>query len=196
MSAITPLVEPQPQPQPQSQSGPKPWPSRRAAYYALAVIILATMLNFFDAQVFGMMAQRIKVDLHLSDEQLGFLIGPANIIFYVVVGIPMARLVDIYSAQYRAGVRNRRHRRHHRARRPGAELLATVLQPHAGGCRRLGACTGRLFDAGRLLPAGTAAARHRHTATGIHRRQFTRDISGRAPHQLGGRVADQPLDGA
>jgi MFS family permease len=73
-----------------------PWPSRAAAYYGLAVIILATMLNFFDAQVFSMMAQRIKIDLHLTDEQLGFLIGPANVIFYVLVGIPMARLVDIY----------------------------------------------------------------------------------------------------
>ncbi len=81
----------------ESQRGRAPWPSGRAAYYALAVIVLATMLNFFDAQVFGMMAQRIKVDFHLSDEQLGFLIGPANIIFYVLVGIPMARLVDIYS---------------------------------------------------------------------------------------------------
>jgi MFS family permease len=75
----------------------QPWPSSSAAYYALSVIILATMLNFFDAQVFGMMAQRIKVDFHLSDEQLGFLVGPANVIFYVLVGIPMARLVDIYS---------------------------------------------------------------------------------------------------
>jgi MFS family permease len=72
------------------------WPARGAAYYGLTVIILATMLNFFDAQVFGIMAQRIKVDFHLTDEQLGFLIGPANIIFYVLVGIPMARLVDIY----------------------------------------------------------------------------------------------------
>jgi MFS family permease len=74
----------------------QPWPSRGAAYYALLVIILATMLNFLDAQVFGMMAQRIKVDFHLTDEQLGFLIGPANVIFYVLIGIPMARLVDIY----------------------------------------------------------------------------------------------------
>jgi MFS family permease len=89
MSATMPVVEARP--------GRMPWPSRQAAYYGLAVIILATMLNFFDAQVFAMMAQRIKVDLHLSDEQLGFLIGPANIIFYVLVGIPMARLVDIYS---------------------------------------------------------------------------------------------------
>jgi len=74
----------------------EPWPSRGTAYYGLTVIILATMLNFFDAQVFGMMAQRIKVDFDLTDEQLGFLIGPANIIFYVLVGIPLARLVDIY----------------------------------------------------------------------------------------------------
>jgi MFS family permease len=77
-------------------TGVQPWPSRRAAYYALLVIILATMLNFLDAQVFGMMAQRIKLDFKLTDEQLGFLIGPANIIFYVLIGIPMARLVDIY----------------------------------------------------------------------------------------------------
>jgi MFS family permease len=72
------------------------WPSSAAAYTALTVIILATALNFFDAQVFGMMAQRIKIDFGLSDEQLGFLIGPANVIFYVLVGIPMARLVDLY----------------------------------------------------------------------------------------------------
>ena len=72
------------------------WPSRAAAYYGLTVIILATMLNFFDAGVFTLMAQRIKVDFHLSDEALGFLIGPANVVFYVLVGIPMARLVDIY----------------------------------------------------------------------------------------------------
>jgi MFS family permease len=72
------------------------WPSAAAAYYGLTVIILATMLNFFDAQVFAIMGQRIKIDLHLTDEQLGFLIGPANIVFYVLVGIPMARLVDIY----------------------------------------------------------------------------------------------------
>ncbi len=75
---------------------PQPWPSRGAAYYALTIVILATLLNFFDAQVFGMMAQRIKLDFNLDDEKLGFLIGPANVIFYVLIGIPLARLVDIY----------------------------------------------------------------------------------------------------
>jgi MFS family permease len=76
------------------------WPARSAAYYGLAVIIFATALNFMDAQIFNMLAQHIKADFHLTDEQLGFLLGPANIIFYVLVGIPLARLVDLYPRKY------------------------------------------------------------------------------------------------
>lgn len=72
------------------------WPSSGAAYFALFAIIFATFLNFFDQTVFGMLAQRIKADFQLSDEQLGFLGGPASVIFYVLVGIPLARLADIY----------------------------------------------------------------------------------------------------
>jgi MFS family permease len=72
------------------------WPSRPAAYYALAVVVFATMLNFFDMTVFTMMVERIKNDFGLSDEKIGWLLGPANIVFYVLVGIPLARLVDIY----------------------------------------------------------------------------------------------------
>src|SRR2546429_3569873 len=80
--------------------GVQGWPARSAAYYGLFVIILATALNFLDAQIFSMMAQHIKADFHLTDEQLGFLLGPANIIFYVLVGIPLARLVDLYPRKY------------------------------------------------------------------------------------------------
>lgn len=72
------------------------WPSSTRAYFGLTVIIIVTFLNFFDATVFGMLAERIKVDFQLTDEQLGILGGPASIIFYVFVGIPLARLVDIY----------------------------------------------------------------------------------------------------
>ncbi|OYX61880.1 MAG: MFS transporter [Novosphingobium sp. 32-60-15] len=76
------------------------WPSTGAAYWALFVIILATFLNFFDATVFGMLAQRIKVDFGLTDEQLGFLGGPATVIFFVFAGIPLARLADIYPRKF------------------------------------------------------------------------------------------------
>lgn len=78
----------------------KEWPSQPAAYWALFVIVLATFLTFFDSVVFGMLAERIKADFGLSDSQLGFLAGPASIICYLFVGIPLARLADIFPRKY------------------------------------------------------------------------------------------------
>jgi MFS family permease len=72
------------------------WPARSVAYWGLGIIVLATLYNFFDAAVFSMMVESIKVSLRLTDTELGWLMGPANIFFYVLVGIPMARLVDLY----------------------------------------------------------------------------------------------------
>ncbi len=76
------------------------WPSTAAAYWVLAVIVLASFLTFFDQVVFGMLAQRIKLDFGLTDSQLGFLAGPASIICYLFVGIPLARLADIFPRKY------------------------------------------------------------------------------------------------
>lgn len=86
-------------PGPESHGSDDPggaWPSSGAAYYALFAIIFATFLTFFDQTVFAMLAQRIKHDFQLSDEQLGFLAGTSSIVFYIFVGIPLARLADIY----------------------------------------------------------------------------------------------------
>jgi MFS family permease len=76
--------------------GDKAWPSTPAAYWALAVIVLATFMSFLDQVVFGMLAENIKRDFQLTDSQLGFLAGPATIICYFFVGIPLGRLADIY----------------------------------------------------------------------------------------------------
>jgi MFS family permease len=62
----------------------------------LFVIILATFMSFLDMVVFGMLAESIKKDFGLTDTQLGFLAGPATIICYFFVGIPLGRLADIY----------------------------------------------------------------------------------------------------
>jgi MFS family permease len=80
--------------------GEREWPSTGAAYWALTVIVLATFMTFFDAVTFGMLAERIKHDFGLTDSQLGFLAGPASIICYLFVGIPLARLADIYPRKY------------------------------------------------------------------------------------------------
>jgi len=78
----------------------KEWPSAPQAYWALFVIVLATFISFFDQVVFGMLAERIKADFGLTDSQLGFLAGPASIICYLFVGIPLARLADIWPRKY------------------------------------------------------------------------------------------------
>lgn len=62
----------------------------------MALISLATTLNFLDGQVFMMMIELIKRDLKLTDIQIGLLLGPASVIFYLFVGVPLARLADIY----------------------------------------------------------------------------------------------------
>lgn len=83
-----------------SPQATRQWSSPGAAYWALFVIVLATFLTFFDQVVFGMLAQRIKTDFGLTDSQLGFLAGPASIICYLFIGIPLARLADIFPRKY------------------------------------------------------------------------------------------------
>lgn len=84
---------------PPAETGPasaQPWPRLGIAWLALVLVTLATMMNFADIAIFQLMAEPIKHDFALTDPQLGLLLGPAGILFYVIVGIPLARLVDIY----------------------------------------------------------------------------------------------------
>jgi MFS family permease len=77
-------------------AGP-PWPRPLLAWSALFVFTLATMMNFLDRGVFSLMIEMIKRDFALSDIQVGLLLGPAGVLFYLFVGVPIARLVDIYA---------------------------------------------------------------------------------------------------
>jgi MFS family permease len=99
--AIAPAPHPAGEPQHTTRAiATMPWPSERAGFFALSVIIFATFLNFFDAAVLAMLAERIKHSFGLSDSALGFVMGPAGVIAFVFVGIPLSRLVDIYPRKY------------------------------------------------------------------------------------------------
>src|SRR6202046_5577488 len=62
--------------------------------YLLAVLLVIQAFNGVDGLALGLVLQNIKVDLHLSDTQLGFLSGIAFALFYSVMGIPIARWAD------------------------------------------------------------------------------------------------------
>jgi MFS family permease len=63
-------------------------------WYALAVLTSVYVFNFIDRQILVILQESIKVDLDLSDKQLGLLSGISFAIFYVTLGIPIARYAD------------------------------------------------------------------------------------------------------
>src|ERR1700741_3317142 len=60
----------------------------------LAVLVLAYTCNFIDRTIISTIGQAIKVDLKLTDTELGLLGGLAFAIFYTLLGIPIARLAE------------------------------------------------------------------------------------------------------
>jgi predicted MFS family arabinose efflux permease len=71
-----------------------PYASRGAAYYALGLLTVVYSFNFIDRQLLAILQEAIKLDLSLSDTQLGLLTGFAFAAFYVIAGIPIARWAD------------------------------------------------------------------------------------------------------
>ncbi len=72
----------------------KPWPNFVYASGALALLTLAYGLAFVDRQVLTLMVEDIKADLHVSDSAMGLLTGFSFSLFYVLLGLPLARLMD------------------------------------------------------------------------------------------------------
>lgn len=65
--------------------------------YVLFSLLLVYIFNFVDRQILALLMESIKLDLNLSDTQLGFMSGIAFAIFYTTLGIPIARLADRYN---------------------------------------------------------------------------------------------------
>ncbi len=71
-----------------------PYKSKKVRNYALGLLTLGYCFNFIDRQLLSILQEAIKVDLDLSDSQLGLLTGFAFAMFYVSAGIPIARWAD------------------------------------------------------------------------------------------------------
>jgi MFS family permease len=63
------------------------------AWYALFILFAINLLNFFDRQLPGALAEPIRKEFHLSDTSLG-LLGTIATLMYAVVGLPLGRLAD------------------------------------------------------------------------------------------------------
>ena len=73
------------------------WPSARTGWYATFILLVAYTFSFVDRQVLNLLVEPIKADLDLTDTRISFLQGFAFAIPYILMCIPLGRLVDKFN---------------------------------------------------------------------------------------------------
>jgi MFS family permease len=68
-----------------------------ASVYSLAFLTLISTFNYFDRSLLGLVLPLIKAEMHVSDTVLGLVTGLAFVLFYSLLGIPMAWAADRWS---------------------------------------------------------------------------------------------------
>ena len=68
--------------------------SQRYKAYVLLILTGVYTFNFIDRQILVIIQESIKAELGLSDTQLGLLTGFTFAVFYVTLGLPIARFAD------------------------------------------------------------------------------------------------------
>lgn len=67
------------------------------AHYALFLLTVVGALNYFDRSIFSVVLESIKSEMRLSDTSIGLLGGFVFVLFYSILGLPVAYLADRYS---------------------------------------------------------------------------------------------------
>lgn len=62
--------------------------------YAMAILAIVYMFNFIDRQILAILLPAIRDEFQVGDTWLGFLTGTAFALFYVTLGVPIARYAD------------------------------------------------------------------------------------------------------
>lgn len=70
-------------------------PGKAAKWYIVGVLTLVYIFNFIDRQIISVLQEPMRAELGLSDTQLGLLQGLTFALFYVAMGIPLARWADV-----------------------------------------------------------------------------------------------------
>ncbi len=66
----------------------------RSAVYALAMLTLISTFNYLDRNILGLALPAIKSEMGVSDTALGLVSGLAFVLFYSILGVPIAWLAD------------------------------------------------------------------------------------------------------
>lgn len=70
------------------------YPAAGYAWYVCAILLLAYIFSFLDRTITSLLVIPIEHDLGLNDTEMGLLQGFSFALFYALLGLPIARLVD------------------------------------------------------------------------------------------------------
>ena len=73
------------------------WPSEKKGLYVTFVFLFAFIFSLIDRQILNLLVIPIQNDLLLSDTQISLLQGFAFVITYVLLSVPIGRLVDKFN---------------------------------------------------------------------------------------------------
>ena len=88
-----------------TNSTPQPtWPSSAVAWFGVGVLVLAFIFSIANRVIISLLVDPIKVDLALSDTEMGLIMGLLFALFYALMGLPIGRWADRYSRRVIIGV--------------------------------------------------------------------------------------------
>ncbi len=94
--SVLPAADGAPIPAPEGEA----WPPLRQAYYAVAVLTVVQMCAQLNNGVTTLLVEPVRHDLQLTDMQMSYLLGFSAVLFYALIGIPAARLVDRHNRKW------------------------------------------------------------------------------------------------
>ena len=74
-----------------------PEQSTRYAWYVTILLTLTQIVSYLDRFLPSLLVHPLEHDLHINDFQMGLLLGPAFVVFYALLGIPLGWLADRFN---------------------------------------------------------------------------------------------------
>lgn len=79
-------------------------PSPAYAWYTAILLTVVYVFSFVDRYILGLLVEPIKLDLGLTDTEIGLLLGPAFALLYTTMGVPIGWLADRWRRTWIVGI--------------------------------------------------------------------------------------------
>ncbi len=73
---------------------------RRDAWWTVAVLTALYVFSYLDRFILTMLVPHVKASLHLSDTQMGIILGPAFALVFALAGLPLGWAADRFSRRW------------------------------------------------------------------------------------------------